>query len=74
MNYATLKTDGSALQRLHKETLGIAVAPNTNFWTRPELRLYVSHVGGNDAVREAGTFNGRSSATLAGLQIEAWWE
>lgn len=74
MNYATLKTDGSAIQRLHKETVGIAVAPNTKFWTRPELRLYVSHVGGNDAVRAAGTFNGRSSATLAGLQIEAWWE
>ncbi|MBS0340582.1 MAG: carbohydrate porin [Proteobacteria bacterium] len=74
MNYATLKTDGSDIQRLHKETLGVAVAPNTKFWTRPELRLYVSHVGGNDAVRAAGTFNGRSSATLAGLQIEAWWE
>lgn len=74
MNYATLKTDGSAIQRLHKETLGVALAPNTKFWTRPELRLYVSHVGGNDAVRDAGTFNGRSSATLAGLQIEAWWE
>ena len=74
MNYATLKTDGSAMQRLHKETLGVALAPNTKFWTRPELRLYVSHVAGNDAVRAAGTFNGRSSATLAGLQIEAWWD
>ena len=41
------------------------MAPNTKFWTRPELRLYVSHVAGNDAVRAAGTFNGRSSAVLA---------
>ena len=73
-NYGTLQTEGTATQRLHKETLGIAVAPNTKFWTRPELRLYVSHVSGNDAVRDAGIFNGRSSATLAGLQIEAWWD
>lgn len=74
MNLATLKTGDAATQRLHKETLGVALAPNTKFWTRPELRLYLTHVGGNDAVREAGVFNGRSSATLAGLQIEAWWD
>ena len=74
MNVATLKTDGSNTQRLDKETVAVAVAPNTDFWTRPEVRLYLTRVGGNDAVKAAGTFGTRSSAILAGIQVEAWWE
>jgi maltoporin len=70
---ATLKTDGSNTQRLNKETIAVAVAPNTDFWTRPEVRLYLTRVGGNDAVKAAGMFGSRSSATLAGVQVEAWW-
>ncbi|MBC7990835.1 MAG: carbohydrate porin [Luteimonas sp.] len=73
-NYATLKTDGSSTQRLNKQTLGIAVAPNTDFWSRPEVRLYVSRVGGNDAVKATGAFGNRSNVILAGIQMEAWWE
>ena len=72
-NLATLKTDGSDSQTLNKETIAIAVAPNTDFWTRPEIRLYLTRVGGNDAVKAAGTFGTRSSALLAGVQVEAWW-
>ena len=74
VSVATLKTDGSSTQRLDKETIAIAVAPNTDFWTRPEVRLYITRVGGNDAVKAAGTFGTRSSAFLAGIQVEAWWE
>jgi maltoporin len=74
MNVSTLKTDGSDTQRLDKETIAIAVAPNTDFWSRPEVRLYLTRVGGNDAVKAAGTFGTRSSAILAGIQVEAWWE
>jgi len=51
-----------------------ALAPNTDFWTRPEIRLYLTRVGGNDAVKAAGTFGTKSSAILAGIQVEAWWE
>ena len=73
-NYATLKpADGSETQRLNKQTLAVALAPNTDFWTRPELRLYVSRIGGNDPVKRA-QFNGKSDAFLAGVQVEAWWE
>jgi len=74
VNLASLKTEGSNAQKLNKETVAIALAPNTDFWTRPEIRLYVSRVGGNDAVKAAGTFGTRSSALLAGVQVEAWWE
>jgi maltoporin len=72
-NIATLKTDGSDTLSLNKETIAVAVAPNTDFWTRPEIRLYLTRVGGNDAVKAAGTFGTRSSALLAGVQVEAWW-
>jgi len=75
-NYATIKTDGSSTQSLNKQTIAIAVAPNTDFWTRPEVRLYVSRVGGNDAYKNRADkpFGTRSSALLAGVQVEAWWE
>ena len=72
-NLATLKTAGSDSQNLNKETIAVSVAPNTDFWTRPEIRLYLTRVGGNDAVKAAGTFGTRSSALLAGVQVEAWW-
>lgn len=73
-NYATLKpASGSAMQRLDKETIAVALAPNTEFWTRPEIRLYATRVGGNDAVKQAGTFGSKSSAFLAGIQVESWW-
>lgn len=72
-NYATLKADGSATQAINKETVAIAVAPNTDFWTRPEVRLYLTRVGGNDAAKAGGAFGTRSSALLAGVQVEAWW-
>ena len=73
VNLASLKTDGSNAQNLNKETIAVALAPNTDFWTRPEIRLYLTRVGGNDAVKAAGTFGTRSSAILAGVQVEAWW-
>ena len=72
-NFATLKTDGTQTQRLDKETIAVALAPNTDFWTRPEIRLYVSRVGGNDPVK-AAQFGGKSNVFLAGIQVEAWWE
>jgi maltoporin len=73
-NYATLKpADGSETQRFNKQTLALALAQNTDFWSRPEIRLYISRVGGNDAVKQS-QFNGKSQVILGGIQVEAWWE
>lgn len=76
--YETRKIDNASSQSLHKETLAVAFAPNTDFWTRPELRLYVTHAGWNNAAAQANanTFglNGRTSAVSFGIQMEAWWE
>ena len=72
-NFATLKQDNAATQEINKGTIALALAPNTDFWTRPEIRLYLTRVGGNDALKASGAFGTRSSAILAGLQVEAWW-
>jgi maltoporin len=63
-------------QMLNKATLAVAYAPNADFWTRPEFRLYVTHANWNDAASAAGysfTANGSSAATTYGAQIEYWW-
>ena len=76
--YTTRNIDNAASQSLHKETLAVAFAPNTDFWTRPEVRVYLTHAGWNDAAARANTAtfgaNGRTSATTFGVQVEAWWE
>jgi len=72
------KTDGQETQRLNKATLAVALAPNTDFWTRPEFRLYVTRASWNDAASLANSSgfgaNGRKSATTLGAQVEVWWE
>lgn len=64
-------------QRLSKVTLAGALALNEDFWSRPELRLYVTKANWNQAaaVANAGTFgaNGKTSRTLVGVQYEVWW-
>ena len=64
------KTDGMATKTLNKGTLAVALSPNTDFWTRPEFRLYATRVNWNNA---AGIISGRNNATTFGAQVEAWW-
>lgn len=70
-------TDNQPLQRLNKATLAVAFSPNTDFWTRPELRVYASHFTWNDAAAQANlsgfAVGGRTHAATVGVQIEAWW-
>jgi len=71
--------DGQAGQRLNKFTIAPALALEPEFWSRPELRFYLTHASWNDAAATtnsgAGGFGigGRTSSTIAGVQIEAWW-
>lgn len=64
-------------QRLSKVTLAAALALSEDFWSRPELRLYVTKANWNQAaaVANAATFgaNGKTSRTLVGVQYEVWW-
>lgn len=69
--------DGQATQQLHKFTVAPTLAVGADFWSRPEMRLYVTHVRWNDAAATANAASfgsgGRTSATIAGLQLEVWW-
>lgn len=69
--------DGQAAQRLHKFTVAPTLAVGPDFWSRPEMRLYVTHVRWNDAAAAANASSfgsgGRTSATIAGVQFEVWW-
>ena len=75
-------SDNQAAQRLNKLTIAPTLALSPDFWSRPELRFYVTKANWNQAAADAnnggageGTFgtNGRTSQTLAGVQYEVWW-
>ena len=73
----TTRKGAGADQRLSKVTVAGALALNEDFWSRPELRLYVTKANWNQAaaVANAATFgaNGKTSRTLVGVQYEVWW-
>ena len=72
------KIEGQESQRLSKYTAAVAFSPNTDFWNRPEFRVYATRATWNDAAAAAnsGSFgrDGRTHATMFGVQMEAWWE
>lgn len=69
------KTDGAATARLTKLTIAPTLSINSDFWSRPELRLYVTTARWNSAagnVTGAANFANKTSGTSAGAQVE-WW-
>jgi maltoporin len=69
--------DGSAKQSLNKVTLAPTLAVGGDFWSRPELRLYVTRASWNAAAAAANAnsfgANGKKGQTVAGVQYEIWW-
>jgi maltoporin len=82
-------SDSQAAQRLNKVTIAPTIAMSQDFWSRPELRFYVTRANWNAAAATANSAttdatgtsnantgfgaNGRTSQTLAGVQYEVWW-
>ena len=73
-------SDSSASQTLNKVTIAPTLAIGQDFWSRPELRFYVTKANWNQAAADANNnattgfgANGRKSQTLAGVQYEVWW-
>ena len=64
-------------QRLDKLTIAPTLSVGPDFYSRPELRLYVTMSNWNDAAAaaNASTFGagGKTSRTVAGIQYEIWW-
>ncbi|MFN3375980.1 MAG: carbohydrate porin [Burkholderiaceae bacterium] len=77
LSTTTRKSSTGPDQRLSKVTLAAAIAMSEDFWSRPELRLYVTKANWNQAAAQANasTFgaNGKTSRTLVGVQYEVWW-
>ena len=80
-------SDGQPRQRLNKVTLAPTLAMGRDFWSRPELRLYLTRANWNDAAGAAhvgspgapgfASTDGRAAQlkgqTLVGVQYELWW-
>jgi len=73
---------GGPSQQLTKLTLAPTITLDSSYWSRPELRFYITHAVWNDAAKAAvnpnptGGLNpqGNSTAgTSAGVQMEVWW-
>ena len=69
------KTDGSDAATLNKFTIAPTLSVSNEFWSRPELRLYVTTAKWNKAagnVTGQTGFADKTSGTSAGAQVE-WW-
>lgn len=74
---------GGATQQLTKITFAPTLTAGRGFWTRPELRGFVTYAKWNRAAQLAatpgstlsgtGVFGGNTSGTSVGLQVEAWF-
>lgn len=72
-----------ATQQLTKITFAPTLTAGRGFWTRPELRSFVTYAKWNRAAQLAaapasslsgtGVFGGNTNGTSVGLQLEAWF-
>lgn len=69
---SSAKPDGGKTQNVTKLTIGPALTVGQDYYSRPELRAYVSHFRFNDAYRDAQGVD-RNSKTAVGLQAEVWF-
>jgi len=73
-------SDNQKSQTLNKVTIAPTLALSPDFWSRPELRFYVTRANWNQAAADANNnatsgfgANSRKAQTLAGVQYEVWW-
>ena len=64
-------------QTLNKFTIAPTFSVGSDFWSRPEVRLYFTQASWNDAAAAANssTFGagGKTSTNIVGVQYEVWW-
>ncbi|GLU31989.1 carbohydrate porin [Trinickia caryophylli] len=77
--WTTLRVNGGPLQKLDKYTAALAFSTGPDLMTRPELRVYATHVAWNQAALDAqgpawGSWSADRHATnMFGVQVESWW-
>jgi maltoporin len=75
LGFSQYKPEGEATARLTKFTLAPTLSINNEFWSRPELRLYVTTAKwskGAGNVTGVTSLADKTSGTSAGAQVE-WW-
>ena len=69
--------DGQAEQTLNKVTIAPTISVGQDFWSRPEVRLFVTRANWNDAAQAANVTGfgagGKTATTIVGVQYEIWW-
>lgn len=80
-----VKTDGADVSTMTKLTLAGAVSAGGDPWSRPTLRVFVTHAIWNEAARKTlqnawvngprlqKVYGDRKSGTSVGVQVESWW-
>lgn len=73
----TTRTGNGPDQRLDKLTIAPTLSMGPDFYSRPELRFYVTASTWNDAAAAANATSfgagGKTARTVAGVQYEIWW-
>lgn len=78
--------DGTGTQKLTKITFAPTLAMGKDYYSRPELRAFVTYAKWNDAAQQSadllnpgstlsssGIFGGKTNGTSVGLQVETWF-
>lgn len=87
VGYETLKRDkffapGASKNTLNKQTLAFQWSPQASWWSRPQIRLFVTNAQWNAAENPNASWQTYHPANFAadkksgytyGAQIEAWW-
>ena len=74
---------GGDAQTLSKITFAPTLTVGKGYWSRPELRAFITHAQWNSAAQAAaapgstlsttGAFGSDTSGTSFGFQVESWW-
>lgn len=71
--YSRGKADGGDSLNVSKFTIAPTLTVGQDYYSRPELRFYVSQFNFNDAYRQARTGLDKKSKTTVGFQAEIWF-
>ena len=77
LGHDRVKGSDGEVRSLNKVTLAPYLSPSGNFWSRPQLRAFVTYADWNDAAQEKGVANGvfgnSTDGMSYGFQLESWW-
>lgn len=77
VGHDSVKPETGDTRTVTKLTFAPVLAVGKGFWSRPELRAFVTYAKWNDAAKAAGvaggTFGNATNGTSVGIQVETWF-